>query len=112
MGTSAVDGSVDCRRQARSRLGNGSIELLFQKCSKSVCLWQEKGSVSSETRSPELIYSYEKESSVSMEGEKVGILTAVEGCAAFNGHSAPPPAGWLAAIHRGSLSGRRDLGSP
>jgi hypothetical protein len=41
-----------------------------------------------------------------------GILTAVEGCAAIHGHSTPPPAGWLAAIHRGSLSGPRDLGSP
>ena len=41
-----------------------------------------------------------------------GVLTAVEGCAAIHGHSTPPPAGWLAAIHRGSLSGPRDLGSP
>src|SRR5205814_6707470 len=40
-----------------------------------------------------------------------GILTAVEGCAAIHGHSTPPPAGWVAAIHRGSLSGPRVLGS-
>src|SRR5439155_8460673 len=31
---------------------------------------------------------------------------------AIRAHFMPPPAGWLAAIRRGSLSGPRDLGSP
>ncbi len=48
----------------------------------------------------------------SANGSIDGVLTAVEGCAAIHGHSTPPPAGWLAAIRRGSLSGPRDLDGP
>jgi hypothetical protein len=41
-----------------------------------------------------------------------GVLNAVEGCAAVHCYFTPPPAGWLAAIDRGSLSRPTDLDTP